>query len=142
MQLDVQITKEALIELVKQRKTIIIGIISSLEKPIVNWGKRINPQARIGAVYELQDIGGYSFRASYGETMMGGNTITIWQASVVDAPCNKPLVIKWQGVTDECVVSGDDSFLPELLKLIGQMPHILAAKEQAERQRKEDFKRR
>ncbi|MDD5569490.1 MAG: hypothetical protein PHG23_03725, partial [Candidatus Pacebacteria bacterium] len=76
------------------------------------------------------------------ETMMGGNTITIWQASVDDAPCNKPLVIKWQGVTEECVVSGDDSFLPELLKLIGQMPHILAAKEQAERQRKEDFKRR
>jgi hypothetical protein len=131
---------EVLAKDIKQRNEDVQKVIAFAHGFVVEKGERVTYEqgsSNTHVVYELT-IDKMSIRASFGETMMGGNTLTIWPAISGKTPSDTRLGIEWQVNEDECVVTDIRSLLPSFLAEMELAPGIFSAREENEKNRREN----
>jgi hypothetical protein len=132
--------KERLARRLAERKKIIEQIVSGVRN-VIATSENCKKDNSEEAVYELEHIGDFSFRVVYGKGLRGhdNNTISIWPAHCVEAPCNPPLIITWRHDSEDYTVRGDDEFISQIPGFINQIPAILANLKQRAAEQQEDL---
>lgn len=127
---------------IRERKEKIGIVLDFIEEAIRTFRKDSLVDKYVGnsnthVVYEFE-FGGFFFRTSYGECMMGGNTISVWEG----LKKNNKLIFKFWYQTDreegkvEFLDTGSD-WLSKLENIISNKEKVLSAERQEEESRRE-----